>query len=1007
MKTIKKESRVRIPTGRFLDPAENVKEKKRAKAAEQPTPPIQEEPEPVISVLQGDDILALAIKKEDLQKQHIPQPTETGHKPAISQKFIIRKLKPKVSSRKVCHLIAHPTNPDVAAKPIDYSGPVNNFYGSEKILPHHILGTLQDFKRIALARGNTQLAELMHTQPCVMTLISAKAEPKPKVQKDEKRPPWAPPPQHNFLKNWKRHVSGWKKQQEALSEHLQKPVAELLMNAGETYRKIQEERELIDRALPTQHDRKGYNKTSGFWNPLDYLGDEMTGLLMTKTKTQQGLAEPITHIRKPRCIQVETGLSAQKDAWYRYTWDRSLFLVYRRKELQSILAELDFSPQDIDGLEVVGHGQPFSSVTVEEGVTFEKDQESSSEDTDHLDSLTSIPEGVPMPVLGPSLLFCGKPACWIRGSNPEDKKSIGIGVRLTFETLEGEKTSSDLTVVNNGTVAIWYDWRRQPQQDCFRDLKKNRMQRFYFNNREGVILPGETKQFTFFFKSLVAGIFRESWEFRTHPILLGGAVLQVTLHAISLTQDIFRDERKLLKSKLSAHEAVTIVQSVLQELLRGILTPERTASPMDAYHTEEDLFRHRNPRLHYQHQVVQDLCQLWDQYITTPLKAEETQANQGEPRYLRSQLAAALANTGQLNLTHPILEPSPPWQEMEALGDSRTASLSQKPGTGTKNSLPTSIMEKILVEENPDMERTRTPQEWESLPLPKWNFCLEDFRKVLLRPRRGWWRITFNNCVHCFCLEPVGSAPETSHSLWADTRPSEGPEEVVLTLPEEPQREAALIRLNKAALELCQEQKPLQSDLLYQMWEARPSCEHWHSAGRMRAAWRHGIPSAVPSTEIFKGLEAPEPLEVQGRPKDQKSPHVTEVKVTTGKAGKEERKVATQEKKQLGIRDKDNKKGAKNPGKEDRANSKKQKVKEDKKVVKSVSRSRLSSEDPTPDIITPSQEPTVDPLVLDKYTQRLQTEVYGLLDNLVTDLMALADELSPIMSTEEPLRLCS
>lgn len=35
---------------------------------EQPTPPIQEEPEPVSNVLQGDDILALAIKKEDLRK---------------------------------------------------------------------------------------------------------------------------------------------------------------------------------------------------------------------------------------------------------------------------------------------------------------------------------------------------------------------------------------------------------------------------------------------------------------------------------------------------------------------------------------------------------------------------------------------------------------------------------------------------------------------------------------------------------------------------------------------------------------------------------------------------------------------------------------------------------------------------------------------------------------------------------------------------------------------------
>lgn len=29
-----------------------------------------------------------------------------------------------------------------------------------------------------------------------------------------------------------------------------------------------------------------------------------------------------------------------------------------------------------------------------------------------------------MPILGPSLLFCGKPACWIRSSNPEDKVSL-------------------------------------------------------------------------------------------------------------------------------------------------------------------------------------------------------------------------------------------------------------------------------------------------------------------------------------------------------------------------------------------------------------------------------------------------------------------------------------------------------------------------------------------------------------------------------------------------------
>ncbi|XP_075847162.1 MYCBP-associated protein isoform X3 [Microtus pennsylvanicus] len=899
-------------------------EKKRVKAAEQPTPPIQEEPEPVSNVLQGDDILALAIKKEDLKKQHVPRFAEIEGKPAITQKFIIRKLKPKDSSRKVYHLVAHPAHPDAATKPLDYSGPGDNYLSSDQILPHQILGSLQDFKRIAVARGNTQLAKLIHTQPCLMTLISAKEEPKPKAPKEEKRPPWAPRLQHNFLKNWRRHIALWKKQQQVLSEHLKKPTSELLMHMGESYRRIQEEKELIDRALPTQHDGKGFKAANWFWSPLEYLGDEVTGLLMTKTKTQRGLVEPITHIRKPHSIQVETGLPAQKDAWYRYTWDRSLFLVYRRKELQDIMADLDFSQQDIDGLEVVGRGKPFSSVTVEEHSPCEKSLKSSSEDTMLLDSLTNFSDMVPMPILGPSLLFCGKPACWIRGRNPDDKKNIGIAVRLTFETLEGEKTSSELTVVNNGTVAIWYDWRRRPRTDFFQDLKRNRTQRFYFNNREGVILPGETKHFTFFFKSLNAGIFRESWEFGTHPTLLGGAVLQVTLHAISLTQDLFMEERKLMERKLAAHEAVTITQSLLQELLRGTPTPERAPSPVDAYLTEEDLFHYRNPRLHYQHQVIQDLQELWQHYSSLLLKTEEAGAGQEDP--LNSRVRPA---------------PMPLMFMEKSQGDPHHLK------TGTRSFPRKSIMEEILVEESPDMEPTRSPWELESLPPPKWNLCLEDFRKA------------------------------------------------VLTLPEEAQREDGLIRLSKAAMELCQEQKPLQSDILHQM---------------CLQLWRDVIDSLVSRSlwlRALLGLPEKETVyldvsEEQGH----KSPPVTEAKVAVGKVGKEERKGAAQEKKVPGIRDKEEKKGAKTPGKEDRLNSKKQKTKDDKKVVKSASRDRLSSEDPTTDSTVPSQEP-IDPLVKEKYTQRLHAEVYGLLDTLITDMMVLADELSPLKSVEEPLHFCS
>lgn len=62
-----------------------------------------------------------------------------------------------------------------------------------------------------------QLAELIHTPPSLMTLISAKDEPKQKAPKEKKAHLWAPPPQHNFLKNWQRNIALRRKQQEALS----------------------------------------------------------------------------------------------------------------------------------------------------------------------------------------------------------------------------------------------------------------------------------------------------------------------------------------------------------------------------------------------------------------------------------------------------------------------------------------------------------------------------------------------------------------------------------------------------------------------------------------------------------------------------------------------------------------------------------------------------------------------------------------------------------------------
>uniref|UniRef100_A0A287DDT2 MYCBP associated protein n=1 Tax=Ictidomys tridecemlineatus TaxID=43179 RepID=A0A287DDT2_ICTTR len=392
---------------------------------------------------------------------------------------------------------------------------------------------------------------------------------------------------------------------------------------------------------------------------------------------------------------------------------------------------------------------------------------------------------------------------------------------------------------------------------------------------------------------------------------------------------------KLTSSKLATHDAVSIAKDVLQELLRGILTPERMPSPVDAYLTEEELFCHRNPHLYYQHHVVQNLHQLWNQ------------SRAGEEEHLSPRVPVTPSAHLEKE-SNPVREPQPSQHENEAHSNFRDYSTFQKTRVGTKISQRKSIMEEILVE-IPEVDSTWSLCELPGVPLTEWNLCLKEFRKAVMK------------------------------------------------LPEDHQKEDALISLNKAALELCQEQKPLQSNLLHQL---------------CLQLWRDVIDSLVSHSlwlRILLGLPEKETVYLDvPEEQDRKSPPITEVKTTAGKIGKETegRKGAMQEKKQLGIRDKEDKKGARMAGKEDRINSKKQKAKDDKKILKSSSRDRLSSDDPAPDSTVPSHEP-IDPLVKEKYMRRMHTEVLELLNVLVTDLMILADELSPIKNVEESFHLCS
>ncbi|KAL8163312.1 UNVERIFIED_CONTAM: hypothetical protein K2H54_017156 [Gekko kuhli] len=444
-------------------------------------------------------------------------------------------------------------------------------------------------------------------------------------------------------------------------------------------------------------------------------------------------------------------------------------------------------------------------------------------------------------------MFCGQPARWINNSSHQGE--IGIAARVTFEILVG------------------------------------------------VILPGETRKFSFIFKSLNAGIFSETWEFGTHPVLLGGAVLQVTLWGIAVYEDKTSGLRENLQQEIKAREIAVIVEENLKDLLRRVRTPPLTPSPMDAYVSEEELFHTMNPELHYQHQVVKGLHELWDKLMNPPRATEE--------------------GGSQLKSTGNVDELPRPKSALD---------LQQKsPVEDTSKSISPDVSgaQKSVVEE--PMNHLSVTDEEEDVNRVEWNLSITDFRQTLL------------------------------------------------AVPVENEREAALAQLNKAALELCNVQTPPQTDLMYQI------CFQ---------LWREVTDGLVSRSLMLRSLlgmpEKDTYTEVPEEP--------AEIKPVLLKGGKEERRLQKEDKKSAG---KDEKKGGK-AGKEERPNSKKLKSKEERKLKTSTKEPRDHTPFPLERIESEAvqfRQEHVDPVVQEKYHEKLYVEVYGLLNSMLSKMLFLFEEL--------------
>ncbi|XP_064870428.1 MYCBP-associated protein-like, partial [Oncorhynchus nerka] len=247
---------------------------------------------------------------------------------------------------------------------------------------------------------------------------------------------------------------------------------------------------------------------------------------------------------------------------------------------------------------------------------------------------------------------------------------VGISARVTFEALSGERARSDMEVQNEGSTAVYYSWQRLAVPHSFPDARTHtHTQHFYFNT------------------STVGGPRHQDRGVASQhtPCPAGRSLHPGDTEGRGFYQDKTADQRHALERELQQREAASVCRSLVCDVLRGVLTPERPSSPAELYTTEEEHFHNRNPKVHYtlklqyRYETVEALKSLWQQVTAETGEDRETawdlsvstlrQAvlalpqgegeQDGPQERLTREGALSLYNTLLLELTQPLTQHTP------------------------------------------------------------------------------------------------------------------------------------------------------------------------------------------------------------------------------------------------------------------------------------------------------------------------------------------------------------
>ena len=143
---------------------------------------------------------------------------------------------------------------------------------------------------------------------------------------------------------------------------------------------------------------------------------------------------------------------------------------------------------------------------------------------------------------------------------------------LAIECLVGRVGRGSVAVTNEGTTALYFQWSSVKREGLPHAAGGAGGKKFFLSDQVNSILPGQTRDVAFSFKSFEAGVFEEVWEVTTRPQLPEGA-LRVIVRGTCVVEDTHSLQRESLMARLNARHQKRLIAEEVERLIRKVPEP--------------------------------------------------------------------------------------------------------------------------------------------------------------------------------------------------------------------------------------------------------------------------------------------------------------------------------------------------------------------------------------------------------------------------------------------------